>query len=826
MKLEFEHKAFKNNDYEYCSILKPFRIFYNLNGDDKTPKNIEYKTNDLIPEYILQILKSFHVAYELYIKKLNLLNPLEKGIYFEKSAKFIDILIVDIPVQKGLVASELIDNSSYFNDEILKGKSIKIFLDRNLITNTATPIHELFHVFQYNYSNFNNMWFMEGLARWAQNLTHKREKKFEKLPSTFEELEVLLNKAHDAEYFFRELISKVENQAEFLKILLENSSIAMNKMQEKYKISSWSKEDKKSFSNNIYLLEAIVNTIETLQTTHQDELERFLEITKKYIKEHEKIKKSKTINITSLLQLEIYDELEEIDGDLIIENLEISSLNGFNNLIKVNSIKIKNNKNLLTINGFNSLIQMKNLEISRNTRLENIYGFFKFFSFISKIDGYIKIEHNQKLENIQFLRGINYVGSSFYLHHNNLKTLKGLEELIEVNASLSLSSNQISDLTPLHNLKKINGMLGLAFNLLVTLEGIKNLKQISVTKWGNEYRSIAIHGNKNLKDISALKNIISNTNYCIINLDWKNQSFITPPKNSDFYKQSIKIVSNAPYLEVNDIFKEYEQSDKIKILFFNSWQKALEKHSWLEAHFSNFDDVNSVIDYCNKHGITYIYGQVYSAQKLLNKFEDKLREAGFKFIVNDFNVVKLLLNKKEFYKHMIKHNLDSFIPKYYPTIDDVIYPCISKHVTAANGETVRICYNKDELAHINEDEVVNEYIEGKTEYASNIFYKDGEIVLDVTYEKSFDKSHYILNQDTKYKMTNLRIENKFVNEFISMFKTFLPNNGELLCCIDYKIQDNAPKIFEINVRLGYTLARYGDDFKEMMNKYIIECNNE
>ncbi len=148
MKLEFEHKTFKNNDYECCLISKPFRIFYNLNSDDKTPKNIEYKTNDLIPEYILQILKSFSVAYELYIKKFKLLNPLEKGIYFEKSAKFIDILIVDIPLQKGLVSSELIDNSFYFNDEILKGKSIKILLDRNLITNTATPIHELFHVFQ------------------------------------------------------------------------------------------------------------------------------------------------------------------------------------------------------------------------------------------------------------------------------------------------------------------------------------------------------------------------------------------------------------------------------------------------------------------------------------------------------------------------------------------------------------------------------------------------------------------------------------------------------------------------------------------------------
>ena len=826
MKLEFEHKVFKNNDYECCLISKPFRIFYNLNGDDKTPKNIEYKTNDLIPEYILQILKSFSVAYELYIKKLKLLNPLEKGIYFEKSAKFIDILIVDIPVQKGLVSSELIDNSFYFNDEILKGKSIKILLDRNLITNTATPIHELFHVFQYNYSNFNNMWFMEGLARWAQNLTHKREKKFEKLPSTFEELEELLIKAHDAEYFFRELISKVENQAEFLKILLENSSIAMQKMQKKYQNLMWTKEDKKSSLNNIYLLEAIVNSIEILQKSPKDDLFVFLNICKKYIKKNENIKKSKTISITSPLQLERYEEIEEIEGDLIIENLEINSLNGFNNLKKVNTIIIKNNSNLHTINGFNSLNQMKNLEISRNDSLENIYGFFKFFTKVSKIDGYIKIEHNKKLENIRFLKGISYVGSSFYLHHNNLKSLNGLEDLIEVNASLSLSSNQIKDLEPLYNLKKVNGMLGLAYNLLISLRGIDNLVEISVTKWGNEYRSIAIQRNKNLKDISSLQNIISNTNHCIINLDLQNQDFITPSKNSNFYNQSLKLINNGQNISVNSVFTNYEESKKIKILFYNSWQKALSKHSWLDAHFFNFSDVNSLIHYAKKHGIIYIYGQIYTAQKFLYENKERLKEEGFKFTVNDLDIVRLLLNKKKFYEYMIKHNLDCFIPKYYPTIEDVKYPCVIKHVSAANGDSVRICHSIDDLREIKEDEVVNEYIEGKTEYASNIFYRKGQIIEDASYEKTFNNEYYVLNQDTKYKMINRRIENKFKDDFISIFKTLLPNDGELLCCIDYKIEDNIPKIFEINVRLGYTLAMYSEDFEIMMNKYMIECDYE
>ena len=316
-----------------------------------------------IPDYVELMLYKFETAKILLEKSFGLKDPLKEGFFYEKGAKFIDIFIRDIPREHGIASGVVYDEDiKSLKNSLYEGKSLRITIHRNLIKKTATPIHELFHIFQYSYTHFNNMWFMEGLARLAQNLTHKREKKFEKLPSTFEELEVLLNKAHDAEYFFRELISKVENQAEFLKILLENSSIVMKKMQKKYQNLIWTKEDKKSSLNNIYLLEAIVNSIEILQKSPKDDLLVFLNICKKYIKKNENIKKSKTINITSPLQLERYEEIEEIEGDLIIENLEINSLNGFNNLKKVNTIIIKNNSNLHTINGFNSLNQMKNLD--------------------------------------------------------------------------------------------------------------------------------------------------------------------------------------------------------------------------------------------------------------------------------------------------------------------------------------------------------------------------------------------------------------------------------------------------------------------------------
>lgn len=824
MKIDLKYKRFSNKSYSNCIICLPFRIFYNLEGEE-SPSQLTFSKDSKVPDYILENIKSFFQAYKIFTEKLLLTSPLEKGNYFDDGAKFIDILIKNIPIQKGLVASELIDNSTYFKEAYLQGKAIKIQIHNNLIKNSATPIHELFHVFQYNYCNFNNMWFMEGLARWSQNITHKRAMIDENLPKDSKEINFLLSRAHDCEFFFRKLLSFTENKTEFIKLFLENCKIEEEKLVKEKNII-WTKELKKSELNNKYILTALLNTIDNSIFKNSEELKSFIDAVNSYIKDEHKENLVLDFKVTNKDDLKRLESIDIIEGNLIIENLDIESLNSFNKLTQVKTLKIINNKNLKEICGFNGLTKIQNIEISNNENLEQIFGFFKFFNDTKRIDGYIKITHNKKLENINFMRGLSFVGSSFYLHHNSLKSLNGLEDLIEVNASLSLSSNQISDLEPLTNLKKVNGMLGLAYNLLLTLKGIDNLIEIGVTKWGNEYRSLAIQGNKDLKDISSLGNIISNTNYCIINLDLKEERFITPRKNSNFYNQSLELISNGQNIDVNTIFPDYKESKKIKILFYDSWHSALSKHSWLEAHFFNFNNKNSLIDYAKKHGIKYIYGQVYTAQKFLYENKKELKKEGFKFIVNNSNVVKLLLNKKSFFEHMIKHNLDNFIPTYYPTIEDVKYPCVTKRVSAANGDSVRICHNKDELIEIKEDEVVNEYIEGKTEYASNIFYKNGQIIEDATYEKTFNNNYYVLNQETKYKMINKRVENPFKDEFISMFKTLVADDEELMCCIDYKIKDNVPKIFEINVRLGYTLARYSEDFKEMMDKYIIECDNE
>lgn len=820
MKEKIKLKIFKNKEYQKCIIAYPFRIFFNLNGDGKTPKKIEHKLHKDIPDYILGVSKAFYQAYEIYIHKLNLKNPIKEGIYYDKGARFIDILIKDIPVQKGLVSAELIDNSDYFMESELKGKSIKIQLHNDLMKNTATPIHELFHVFQYNYCNFNNMWFMEGLARWSQNLIQKRKMVDEQLPQNIEQLDFLLSRAHDVEYFFRKLLYKVEEKREFVKEFLTRCEIEDKKIQKEQNII-WSKEIKKSDKNNKYILLALIDTINKFVKSKDSELKIFIQTVEFFIKTENEQNTISTFFVKDHDDLKQLESVDIIEGDLIIEDIEVSSINSFNRLKKVNTIKIKNNNSLKEINGFNGLEYIQNIEISNNGSLENIYGFFKFFSLIQTIDGYIKIESNKNLTNVKFLKGIRYIGSSFYLHNNNLESLEGLDNLENVGASLSLSGNNITSLKPLQNLKSIEGMLGIAYNNLTSLEGLENLKEVSVIKWNEHYRSLALQGNKNLYDISALS-CKSITDHLIIYMDTEN-SLLVPESSSEFYNQSIDVFQDDNLVDTQTVFHTYIKPQKTKILFHDTWIYALKQYNWFEPCHMSFSKPQDIIMFIKRHGIKYAYGQTYRAQKFLFDHEKQLKDSGLKFIVNNFETVRLMLNKKIFYEFMEENGLDDFIPKLYKSIDEIKYPCISKQVTDGGGDTATVV-NKFGDIEIKDDFVVNEYILGDTEYATNIFFKD-EIIYEITYKKIYNDDVYVLNHDTKYEMKDEKIECPFKKEFTDILKTFCKKGEYISCCIDYKIKDDLPKILEINVRFGYTLARYEDDFKSMMGVYMKECDN-
>ena len=1056
-------KFCEKDEYKQALFLYPFRIFYNVSGDDKSPKKLEYNLNKTIPDYVLNIMDAFYRAFYIYTQEQNFKSPMKEGIFFDKGAKFIDILIVNIPVQKGLVSADLIDNGSYFkNIKQLHGESVRILLDRDLIKNTATPIHELFHVFQYNYCSFNNMWFMEGLARWSQNLTHKRTNVSETLPSTLSELEHLTSRAHDAEYFWRELISKCDNKFHFVKILLEQCALQANILEEafqeddKYKTNNWSREEKRLSINNKHIFKAIIDTIEIMEINPDNELQRFIDI----IKESNSIPRIETITISSINEHELskFEDIEIIEGDLVIDYINLKLLNSFNKLKKVNSIIIKNNKNLVELFGFNALESVKNIEISDNRELQGIHGFKSLFKNSGSISGHIKIIKNPNLKSVSFLKGLKRTGSSLYLHQNNLSDLKGLEDLEEVDASLSLSSNEIEDLSALSNLKHIHGILGLSHNKLTTLHGLENLQTLKTTRWNSQNRTLNIHGNKDLYDISALKNILTSENYMIVLMDDYKQYTHKPEADSNFHKNILELYNrktmeliptykfvhkdthdysnfgktthshtlehlfdfeldsdiliisfsgrggelggmfnsrypfitnnvktnkifimdksdswyhngidaltddinetisfiktlkerkkyskvlcvgasmggymallagrligatnilalsaqtfldtknrnkyqddrwdksigelntlNREYLDLKPLYDDFDEDcnieihysknieldeihakyldnkniktigheqsnhylavylhkqgmledivlnhlsidkstseEKVKILCAKGWEKALKKSTWLDVHHISFKDIDKVIKYAKENGIEILFANNYSSQLSIFNNQKKLKEVGLKFLVNSKQTLTNLVDKQLFYEIMLENGFEKYVPKYYDSTKDVKFPCMVKIKSGGAGRGMFIAYSKKDLKKLEKNMILSEYLPSKTEYATSIFLKDGKILKHATYSKTSKKDVYILQHEKRKDIQTQKCDTPFLELFENIVKTMSGNDKYCQCSINYKIENGIPKIFEINPRIGYTLSRFPDDFKETMKSYLEE----
>jgi predicted ATP-grasp superfamily ATP-dependent carboligase len=168
---------------------------------------------------------------------------------------------------------------------------------------------------------------------------------------------------------------------------------------------------------------------------------------------------------------------------------------------------------------------------------------------------------------------------------------------------------------------------------------------------------------------------------------------------------------------------------------------------------------------------------------------------------------------------MTVNGFAEYIPKVY---DDYVFPCIVKHNKSWYGRSTYIVNSpRDIPKEINLDEYsICEIIEGKTEYATHIFANNGEILMDLTIQHSFDKPIFV-HGVTKKPMSSHEIPTN--SSSLNVFKEIVKTSGYSgIMCVDYKIVNNIPKIFEINPRVGGSLTR-SNAFHSFIDKYIQVC---
>ncbi len=277
-------------------IENEFRFFYTLRGKHQLPAKYQQDLNhNKIPDYVEFLARRLNIAHQVY-QQLGFVSPLKNR--YKGKAKSIDIHLLKLG-NKG-TAGDSVVYFRYRHFPRLSQPALSIKLSNNLSRTTLTPVHELFHLYQYGYTLFKNRWFTEGTARWAEYIFKKGTGSRENLPKNQSQLQKIMAKTYGAKVFWRRLaylldhnrgrfvLPNIKNHKKlkgFSKLIEDNRIYGYPFIRtfleflERYdKIASsdyqlgsehWPEQQQKSASNNIYLLCALKQTIAEQKKAYQ-----------------------------------------------------------------------------------------------------------------------------------------------------------------------------------------------------------------------------------------------------------------------------------------------------------------------------------------------------------------------------------------------------------------------------------------------------------------------------------------------------------------------------------------------------------------------------
>lgn len=269
-----------------------FRIYYS-----KNPSSPDYLTDmtdqnsNNIPDYVENIAIQANATTDA-LTYLGFTHPLESERY-KGVAEYIDIH-VNLSSGNGL-AYEGVTN--YINKINKENKCTLILQVRknleNFPANWATVAHEIFHLYEYGYSQFKEGWYIESMAKWSENVLRAEQlnEGTVELPKTINELN---NSVYGVEYnqlWYRlaylsdsstgqlvlpsELLNRTyingskvfKNEIfkghSFMKKVLENFKLKSDQIsfQNNWNPHRWSESAQLNTSNRAYMLDAIQETM-------------------------------------------------------------------------------------------------------------------------------------------------------------------------------------------------------------------------------------------------------------------------------------------------------------------------------------------------------------------------------------------------------------------------------------------------------------------------------------------------------------------------------------------------------------------------------------
>ncbi len=140
-----------------------FRIVYTLEGEDAVP-DLDMNKNGL-PDLVEDIATQLLAAREAFMF-LNFPDPLQSTRYTGTTG--IMVIVRARAAMHGLHGRAF---SRASGSRQFPGKWLKLHISADTKpSRNPTPAHEYFHLIQYGQSRFMNGWYLEGMARWAEDV--------------------------------------------------------------------------------------------------------------------------------------------------------------------------------------------------------------------------------------------------------------------------------------------------------------------------------------------------------------------------------------------------------------------------------------------------------------------------------------------------------------------------------------------------------------------------------------------------------------------------------------------------------------------------------
>jgi hypothetical protein len=141
-----------------------FRIFYTLDGEHALPDARDANRNG-VPDKVEDVATQLVAGRRIFSEVMGLTHPMRQA----RNARTASIDVFLLRMEKGNGRSyDEATNYRLGTDGPQGHCALRIDLLNSHSNQNVSPVHELFHQYQYGYTMFKARWFLEGTARWAE----------------------------------------------------------------------------------------------------------------------------------------------------------------------------------------------------------------------------------------------------------------------------------------------------------------------------------------------------------------------------------------------------------------------------------------------------------------------------------------------------------------------------------------------------------------------------------------------------------------------------------------------------------------------------------